>query len=111
MPIGVLTDNAAVLLGGLLGGFLGPRMPESVKRNLNQLFGFAALGIGITLIVKVSTLGGVFLSLVLGTCLGTWLKLGERVDRFFTKLNAWMLKTTEPDEEYIGRFVPLLVLA
>lgn len=111
MPIGVLTDNMAVLLGGLLGGFLGSRLPESIKQNLNQVFGFAAMGIGITLVVKVYALGAVVLSLILGTCIGTWLKLGKRVDTVFAGLNAWMLKKSKPDDDYMAQFATLLVLS
>lgn len=110
MPIGVLLDNLMVLLGGLVGGLLGKKMPAHMKDGLNQVFGFIAMGIGITLITKVNTLGAVVLSVVLGTCLGSWLKLEDRVNAIFAGLNAQMLRATRPDQEYMTNFSTLLVL-
>lgn len=110
MPVGVLINNALVALGGILGGMLGPRISENIKENLNQLFGFAALGIGVTLIVKVTALGAVILSLILGTWLGSALQLEIRVQALFSRLNAWLLKKAAPDAEYMSRFSTLLVL-
>ena len=52
MPLGVLTDNLMVALGGILGGILKSRISDKLKENLNLAFGVAALGIGITLVVK-----------------------------------------------------------
>lgn len=37
MPIGVLTNCAAVLLGGLLGTYLGKILPRGLKDNLPTL--------------------------------------------------------------------------
>lgn len=111
MPIGVLTDNLMVILGGLLGGLLGPRISENLKKNLNQLFGFCAIGIGITLVVKVNALGAVVLSMILGTLLGSVLHLEQRVQNVFAKLNQRMLKKSRPDQEYMAQFTTLLVLS
>lgn len=111
MPIGVLTDNLMVVLGGLMGGILGPRISEDLKKNLNQLFGFCAVGIGITLVVKVNALGAVVLSMIVGTLLGAVLHLGRRVQNVFAKLNQRMMKKAKPDEEYMAQFTTLLVLS
>ena len=110
MPVGVLTDNLMVVLGGLIGGLLGPRLSDDLKKSLNQLFGFCALGIGIYLTSKVDALGAVVLSLVLGTLLGSVLRLERRVQDFFRRLNQRLLKNAEPDENYMMQFTTLLVL-
>ena len=47
MPIGVLTNCAAVLAGGALGAGLGKLLPEDLKDNLPTLFGLCSIGIGI----------------------------------------------------------------
>ncbi len=110
MPVGVLTDNLMVALGGLLGGILSSRISDKLKENLNQAFGFAALSIGITLVVKVNTLGPVVLSLILGVLIGATLNLEEHVQGFFAKLNERLLKKAKPGEAYMSLFTTLLVL-
>lgn len=40
MPIGVLTNCAAVLLGGLLGTYLGKILPRGLKDNPADSFRF-----------------------------------------------------------------------
>lgn len=109
MPIGVLTNNFAVALGGLVGGVLGSRISKTVSNALLQISGFAALGIAISLVVKVQNLGAVVLSLILGTLIGTILKLDDRVSAFFANLNRRLMKNV-PDEEYMAKFTTLLVL-
>lgn len=42
MPIGVLTNCAAVLFGGLLGTGLGKILPQNLKDNLPTLFGYCS---------------------------------------------------------------------
>ena len=54
MPIGVLTNCAAVLAGGALGAGLGKLLPEDLKDNLPTLFGLCSIGIGINSVIKVS---------------------------------------------------------
>ena len=111
MPIGVLTDNLMVVLGGLLGGALGSRVPQRIKDGLNLVFGFCAMGIGITLVGKVSALGAVVLSVILGTLVGSALRLEERVNGFFAGLNERLLKKNRPDDAYMSMFCTLLVLS
>ncbi len=110
MPLGVLTDNLMVALGGILGGILKSRISDKLKENLNLAFGVAALGIGITLVVKVNLLGAVVLSLVFGVLIGSVLNLEEKIQAFFAKLNVKILKKTKPGEAYMSQFTTLLVL-
>ena len=66
MPIGVLTNCAAVLLGGVLGSALGKVLPEDLKDNLPTLFGLCSIGIGINSVIKVSGMTAVVLALLVG---------------------------------------------
>ena len=39
MPIGVIVNVIAVILGGITGTMIGPKLKESFKENLNLVFG------------------------------------------------------------------------
>ena len=47
MPIGVITNVVAVIIGGLIGTAVGPRISERFKNGLNTIFGICASGTGI----------------------------------------------------------------
>jgi len=110
MPIGILTNNAAVALGGLLGGLIGPRLSKTLCGALNQIMGFVALGIGIVLVGKVSALGAVVLSVIIGTTIGTVLRLDDRIAAFFSGVNARLFQARVEDEAYADGFTTLLML-
>ena len=110
MPYGVLIDNVMVALGGFLGAALGNHLSETFKDRLYQILGYATMAIGITLVIKVQTLGAVILSVILGFCIGSALRLEERVTNFFAGLNQVMMGKNRPDEEYMASFTTILVL-
>ena len=43
MPIGVIVNCLGIIIGGILGNFIGPRLSESFKTNLNLVFGAGAM--------------------------------------------------------------------
>ena len=47
MPIGVLTNCASVLAGGVIGSALGHILPASLKEHLPTMFGLCSIAIGI----------------------------------------------------------------
>ena len=48
MPIGVIVNCLGIIIGGILGTFIGPRLSESFKTNLNLVFGACAMTMGIS---------------------------------------------------------------
>ena len=70
MPIGITTDVLITCLGAVLGVVLGTRLPDSLKKALNNTLGIAAIAMGIVLILKVKNLSAVVLTLVIGSILG-----------------------------------------
>jgi len=111
MPIGVICDSLCVALGGLLGAILGKKLSDELKVGLNKIFGFIAMGIGITLVVKVNTLAVVALSSILGMLIGSLLKLEYHVENFFGKLNNRLMKNSDFTSEKMTQFTTLLVLS
>ena len=86
MPIGVLTNCGAVLLGGLLGTLLGKILPETLKEHLSTLFGLCSIGIGVNSIVRASGMTAVVMAILAGFIIGHLLHLELWVSRFFRKL-------------------------
>ena len=86
MPIGVLTNCTAVLLGGLLGTALGKILSQGLKDNLPTLFGFCSIAIGVNSIIKASGMTAVVLAILMGFAIGHSLHLEQWTSKFFHKL-------------------------
>ena len=86
MPVCVLIDCGAVLLGGLLGGRIGGRIREDLKSTLSLTFGFCAISIGVVNIVHTQTLPALVLSVILGTMAGTLMRLDSGIQRALTPI-------------------------
>lgn len=70
MPIGIFTDVASVVLGGLAGSLLGPRLSEDRKQTLNWIFGLCAMAMGISSVVLMENMPAVVFSVIAGTIIG-----------------------------------------
>ena len=84
MPIGITTDVLITCLGAVLGVVLGTRLPDSLKKALNNTLGIAAIAMGIVLILKVKNLSAVVLTLVIGSVLGELVMLDARIRKLVT---------------------------
>jgi uncharacterized membrane protein YqgA involved in biofilm formation len=78
-----LTNCAAVLLGGLLGTYLGKILSQGLKDNLPTLFGFCSIAIGINSIIKASEMTAVVLAILVGFTIGHSLHLEHWTSKFF----------------------------
>ena len=81
MPIGVICNVLAVVLGGIIGAACGGRLSQEFKDKLNLIFGVCSMGIGIASIVLMQNMPAVVLALILGTIIGVATHLGERIRR------------------------------
>ena len=70
MPFGILTDVAAILIGGILGGLIGKRIPENLRKELNHIIGAWAMALGIALIPRMQSFGAVMISIVISYFIG-----------------------------------------
>lgn len=71
-------------LGAVLGVILETRLPDSLKKALNNTLGIAAIAMGIVLILKVKKLSAVVLTLVIGSILGELVMLDARIRKLVT---------------------------
>lgn len=110
MPVGMITDVCALAIGGLLGGLLGKKMGSGLKKSLNDTFGFCAMAIGISLIIRMKNLSAVVLAVVLGTILGHGLRLEDRIDRGVRKLIPKLMGGREMDAAHVETLCAVAVL-
>ena len=114
MPIGIITNVLAVIVGGFLGSRLGPKLSRAVKDNLNMSFGICAMGMGVSSIVLMKNLTPVILAVVLGTLLGTVLRLGERIRSGGERLGQGIARITgkgaDDSPEYRSTLITAIVL-
>ena len=81
MPIGVIVNVCSVFFGGILGVLISKYMKDELKTLLTELFGLCAMGMGIANVILMKNMPAVILSLILGTLIGLWIKLGARINQ------------------------------
>lgn len=117
MPIGVIVNVCAVLFGGLIGAFLGDKIPERLRIALPMTFGAASMGMGVSMIVKLNVLPVVVLSMLIGAAIGEliylekgigWLAAKTRgpVEALFNRGKA----VGDTNKEFMEKFVGIVVL-
>ena len=116
MPIGIIFNSMAIVLGGILGGLMGDRLDEGFKEKLNMIFGLSSMGMGIAAIVLMENMPAVVFSLILGTGLGILIHLEQLISsgaglmqkgitRLFGAGNSSLSK-----EEYTASLLTIIVL-
>lgn len=77
MPIGIIVNLTAVVIGGLTGAAVGGRLTEYLSTNLTMIFGLASMGMGISAIVLMENMPAVILATILGTAIGLVFHMGD----------------------------------
>ena len=90
MPIGVIINALAIIIGGLIGAKTGDRLSQEFKDKLNLIFAVCSMGMGISSICLMENMPAVILSLILGTIIGIVIHLGTLIERGGVKLEQWM---------------------
>jgi hypothetical protein len=80
MPIGIIIDAASVALGGLVGSQLRKFLTSETIDQLNLVFGGCSMAIGVYSIALMANMPAVVLAIILGTLLGLFLRLGDRIN-------------------------------
>ena len=98
MPIGIIVDVASVVLGGLAGSVLGSRLDGELKQKMNWIFGICAMGMGISSVVLMQNMPAVVFSVIAGTLMGLWLKLGAGIEKATGKLLFGLLDPADREK-------------
>lgn len=78
--IGNFANAFAIVIGSLIGVFLKERFKENYKDTIMNGIGLAVIVIGITGAIKTENVLLVVISLVLGSILGEWFKLEDKLE-------------------------------
>lgn len=108
MPTGVLVNCATVLAGSVIGAAVSSRLPKKLTESLPNVFGFAALTIGISLIINLENLSPVILALICGTAIGEMLEIEDNLIRGLKKVETKMPGALS--KEQMDHLVNMIVL-
>jgi uncharacterized membrane protein YqgA involved in biofilm formation len=78
--VGTLINVAAILFGGFIGLFFGTRIPSKFRQTIIHAVGLFTLCYAVFIFAKTQNFLIPLGSLVIGTVLGEWWKIEERLD-------------------------------
>ncbi|MDN5296271.1 MAG: uncharacterized protein PWQ71_377 [Bacteroidota bacterium] len=78
--IGTIVNTVAVAAGGIIGLLLNKKMPDRVTSIYFQAIGLFTMAIGMSMAVKMEHILIVVASLALGSLLGEWMNIENRVN-------------------------------
>ncbi len=115
MPVGVMINALAVVLGGLAGVLFGHKLSADFIDNLNMIFGVCALGMGIGTIVLMENMPAVIFSVIFGTIIGLVIHLGDGIHHGAMWMQNQISRWIKPadgfsQEESTASLVNLVVL-
>lgn len=116
MPIGVITNALAVVLGGIVGVLIGGKLTKNFKDNLNMILGVCSVCMGASSIVLMENMPVVVFTIIAGTSLGLCCHLGQRVNGAARIMQRSVSKFFRSDdgkiseEEFTAELVTIIVL-
>lgn len=108
MPIGIIINVASLVLGGLVGSLFGSKLSEDTKQKMNWVFGVCAMVMGITSVILMKNMPAVIFSVIVGTLLGMWIRLGRAIENGTGKVLTRFLSGA--DESKTALMVTAVVL-
>ncbi|WP_390406052.1 DUF554 domain-containing protein [Lacticaseibacillus jixiensis] len=116
MPVGIIINALAVLLGGIFGALGGKHMSESFKAGLNMVFGACSMAMGIFSIAPMKNMSAVIFAIILGTGLGLLIHLGDLLNKGAKAMQTLIVRfvpnTSEnmSEQEFDATLVTVIVL-
>ncbi len=79
MPIGIIINVCAVIIGGILGTVAGHKLSLDFKEKLSMVFGACSMTMGIASIILMENMPAVIFSVVFGTAIGLAIHFGDMI--------------------------------
>ena len=102
---GTFLNTGAIILGGLLGTFLGARLPEKLRQSVFLALGVFCLAFGLQMFLKTENPVVPLVSILIGVMLGEWLEIEEKVALIGKKLESMLLRFYPANTASDGRFI------
>ena len=80
--MGTLINAMAILIGGGLGLLFRKRFPERISRTALQVMGLFTILLGVKMALQGKELVLALISLALGSMLGEWINIEDRLEKF-----------------------------
>ena len=79
MPIGIIINALSIVIGGILGAFVGHKLSPKFKEDITLVFGVCSMVMGISTIGMMENMPAVIFALILGTGIGLAIHLGDKI--------------------------------
>jgi uncharacterized membrane protein YqgA involved in biofilm formation len=115
VPVGIIINSLSIIIGGVLGGFLGHLLSEDFKKQITLIFGVCSMAMGIPSISQMANMPAVILAIILGTSLGLLLHFNQRVNDAAALMQKPIARFPQKDlllsqDEFMGTLVTIIVL-
>lgn len=116
MPIGIIINALSVVIGGIIGAFVGKKLSAEFKANLTLIFGVCSMGMGISSIGLMKNMPAVIFAIVLGTGAGLVLNIGKLINKGAVQMQkpiAKLFSNQKSDlshEEFMSTLITIIVL-
>ena len=81
MPVGVIVDALAVVIGGIVGAVVGKKLKKAFIDNMNLILGCCSMCMGVSTIVLMQHMPAVVFAIILGTGLGLAVHFGKLINK------------------------------
>ena len=115
MPVGVIVDALAVVIGGIVGAVVGKKLKKDFIDNMNLILGCCSMCMGVSTIVLMQHMPAVVFAIILGTGLGLAVHFGKLINKGGLALQKGIsrfVKTSSdvPEAEFEATLVTCITL-
>ncbi len=115
MPVGVIVDALAVVIGGIVGAVVGKKLKKDFIDNMNLILSCCSMCMGVSTIVLMQHMPAVVFAIILGTGLGLSVHFGKLINKGGLALQkgiSCFVKTSSnvPEAEFEATLVTCITL-
>ena len=102
MPIGIIVNSLAIIIGGVIGTIFGKHISLDFKEKINMIFGACAMTMSIGSIVLMKNMPAVVFAVVIGTIIGLAVHFGELVNKLGKAMQSIIFRFMKKKESDIS---------